>query len=65
MDIEGEGVSFGLACCEVLNVAGCNGVVPGDHASETGACGVGENVGGECAEGTSTRCDGADGVDVS
>ena len=63
-NIEGEGFNLGLGCCQVLNGAGGNGVVPGDHAAKTSAGGVGGDAGGEGAEGTSTGGDRADGVDV-
>ena len=63
-DIEGEGFNLGLACCEVLNGAGGDGVVPGDHAAETRAGRVGGDAGSDGAERTSAGGHRADGVAV-
>ena len=62
-DVESKGLELGLACGQVLDVAGGDGVVPGDDA----ACavgGVGGDAGGERSQSTGRRCDGADAMDV-
>ena len=63
-NIEGEGFNFGLACCQVLNGARSDRVIPGDFTAKTGSGRVGGNAGSESAEGPLAVGDLADGVEV-